>query len=64
MPDHIHMLVEIPPNQRISDFMGYIKGKSTMIIFERHSNLSINMETGIFGAEGIMLVQSEEIRTV
>ena len=36
MPDHIHMLVEIPPNQRISDFMGYIKGKSTMIIFERH----------------------------
>ncbi len=34
MPDHIHMLVEIPPNQRISDFMGYLKGKSTMIIFE------------------------------
>ena len=32
MPDHIHMLVEIPPNQRVSDFMGYLKGKSTMII--------------------------------
>lgn len=28
MPDHIHMLVEIPPNQRVSDFMGYLKGKS------------------------------------
>ena len=39
MPDHIHMLVEIPPNQRVSDFMGYLKGKSTMIIFERYSNL-------------------------
>lgn len=34
MPDHIHMLAEIPPNQRVSDFMGYLKGKSTMIIFE------------------------------
>ena len=39
MHDHIHMLVEIPPNQRVSDFMGYLKGKSTMIIFERYSNL-------------------------
>ncbi len=39
MPDHIHMWVEIPPNQRVSDFMGYLKGKSTMIIFERYSNL-------------------------
>ena len=39
MPDHIHMLVEIPPNQRVSDFMGYLKGKSTMIIFEMYSNL-------------------------
>ena len=39
MPGHIHMLVEIPPNQRVSDFMGYLKGKSTMIIFERYSNL-------------------------
>ena len=27
MPDHIHMLVEIPPNQRVSDFMGYLKEK-------------------------------------
>ena len=39
MPDHIHMLVSIPPNQKVSDFMGYLKGKSTMIIFERFSNL-------------------------
>ena len=39
MPDHIHMLVEIPPNQRVSDFMGYLKVKSTIIIFERYSNL-------------------------
>ena len=39
MSDHIHMLVEIPANQRVRDFMGYLKGKSTMLIFERYSNL-------------------------
>ena len=38
-PDHIHMLVSIPPKISVSDFMGYLKGKSTMIIFERYSNL-------------------------
>ena len=35
MPDHIHMLLSIPPNQKVSDVMGYLKGKSTIIIFER-----------------------------
>ena len=37
--DHIHMLVSIPPKMSVSGFMGYLKGKSTMIIFERFSNL-------------------------
>ncbi|EGG91027.1 hypothetical protein HMPREF0491_02457 [Lachnospiraceae oral taxon 107 str. F0167] len=32
-PDHIHMLVEIPPKMSISDFVGYLKGKSTLMIF-------------------------------
>ena len=39
MPDHIHMLVSIPPHLSISQFMGYIKGKSTLMIFDRHANL-------------------------
>ena len=39
MPDHIHILVSIPPNERVSSFMGYLKGKSTMIIFERYAHL-------------------------
>lgn len=39
MPDHIHMLVSIPPNQKVSSFMGYLKGKSTMIIFERYAHM-------------------------
>ena len=38
-PDHIHMLVEIPPSISVSSFVGYLKGKSTLMIFERHANL-------------------------
>ena len=38
-PDHIHMLVSIPPHISIAQFMGYLKGKSTLMIFDRHSNL-------------------------
>ena len=37
--DHVHMLVKIPPKMSISSFMGYLKGKSTSMIFERHANL-------------------------
>lgn len=42
MPDHIHMLVEISPKQRISGFKGYLKGKITMIIFERYYRYGID----------------------
>ena len=38
-PDHIHMYVSIPSKLSVSSFMGYLKGKSTLIIFERHANL-------------------------
>lgn len=37
--DHVHMLVSIPPRISISSFVGYLKGKATLIIFERHANL-------------------------
>ena len=39
MPDHIHMLVSIPPNEKVSEFVGYLKGKSSMMIFERYAHL-------------------------
>ena len=39
MPDHIHMLLKIPPKISVSSFMSYLKGKSALMIFERHSNL-------------------------
>ena len=38
-PDHVHMLVRIPPSMSVSSFVGYLKGKSTLMIFERHANL-------------------------
>ena len=39
MPAHIHMLVSIPPKMSVSSFMGYLKGKSALMIFDRHANL-------------------------
>ena len=34
MPDHVHLLVEIPPKMSVSYFMGYLKGKSSLMVFE------------------------------
>lgn len=39
MPDHVHLLISVPPKYSISQIMGYLKGKSAMMIFERHANL-------------------------
>ena len=39
MPDHIHLYVAIAPKYAVSDFMGYLKGKSSLMIFDRHANL-------------------------
>ena len=38
-PDHVHMLLEIPPKCSVSEIMGYLKGKSSLIILDRHANL-------------------------
>jgi putative transposase len=43
MPDHIHMLVSVPPYLSIAQFMGYLKGKSTLMIFDRHANLKYKL---------------------
>ena len=40
-PDHIHMLVSIPPKMSVSGFMGYLKGKSALIIFQKYGNMKI-----------------------
>ena len=38
-PDHIHMLVAIPPHMSVAQYMGYLKSKSSLMIFDRHANL-------------------------
>lgn len=50
--DHIHMLVKIPPKMSVSSFMGYLKGKSSLMIFEEHANLKYNYGNRHFWAEG------------
>ena len=52
MPDHVHLLVEIPPRMSVSSFMGYLKGKSAMMIFEYHANLKYKFGNKHFWAEG------------
>jgi putative transposase len=52
MPDHIHMLVEIPPNQRVSDFMGYLKGKSSVLIYEKFGELKFKYRNREFWCRG------------
>ena len=39
MPDHVHMLLAIPPKYSVSSVMGYLKGKSSLMIFDKHANL-------------------------
>ena len=51
-PDHIHMLVSIPPKYSVSQVMGYLKGKSSLMIFDRHANLKYKYGNRHFGARG------------
>ena len=51
-PDHIHMLVSIPPHISIAQFMGYLKGKSSLMIFDRHANLKYKFGNRRFWSEG------------
>ena len=51
-PDHIHMLVNIPPSLSVSQFMGYLKGKSSLIIFDRHANLKYKYGNRHFWCRG------------
>ncbi len=52
MPNHIHMLVKIPPKISVSQFMGYLKGKSALMIFENHANLKYKYGQRTFWARG------------
>ena len=51
-PDHIHMLVSIPPKISVSSFVGYLKGKSSLTIFDRHANLKYRYGNRKFWCKG------------
>lgn len=51
-PDHIHMLVSIPPYLSIAQFIGFLKGKSSLMIFDRHANLKYKYGSRNFGCRG------------
>ena len=50
--DHVHMLISIPPKYRVSQIMGYLKGKSSLMIFDRHANLKYKYGNRHFWARG------------
>lgn len=51
-PDHIHLLVKIPPNISVAQFMGYLKGKSSLMIFDMHANLKYKYGNRHFWCRG------------
>ena len=55
-PDHIHMLIRIPPKYSVSEIMGYLKGKSSLMIFERHANLKYKYGNRHFWCRGYYVV--------
>ena len=55
--DHVHMLVKIPSKLSVSQFMGYLKGKSALMIFENYANLKYKYGQKRFELEDTMLVQ-------
>ena len=52
MPDHIHLYVSIPPKCSVSEFVGYLKGKSSLMIFDRHANLKYKYGSRNFWCRG------------
>ena len=51
-PDHIHMLVSIPPYLSVAQYVGYLKGKSSLMIFDRHANLKYKYGNRHFWCRG------------
>ena len=51
-PDHVHMLLEIPPKMSVSTFMGYLKGKSSLMIYERWGNMKYKYKNREFWCRG------------
>ena len=61
-PDHIHMLVEIPPKVAVSSFMGYLKGKSSLMIYEKFPELRYKYRNREFWCRGYYVDTVEKMR--
>ena len=59
MPDHVHMLVSIPLKISVASFMGYLKGKSALMMFDKHANLKYKFGSRHFWAEGYYVSKVE-----
>ncbi len=51
-PDHVHMLMEIPPKMSVSSFMGFLKGKSSLMIYEKYGNMKFKYRNREFWCRG------------
>ena len=51
-PDHVHMLVSIPPKLSVSGFMGYLKGKSSILIYQKYANMKFKYRNREFWCRG------------
>ena len=60
MSDHVHILVSIPPKMSVSSFMGYLKGKSALMIFDRHANLKYKYGNRSFWCRGYYVDTAEK----
>ena len=56
MIDHVHLLLSIPPKMSVSSLMGYLKGKSALMIFDNHANLKYKYGNRKFWAAGLQLI--------
>ena len=54
MPDHVHMLVEIPPKMSVSGFVGYLKGKSSLMIYEKWGESKIQIPEPRILVQGVL----------
>ena len=61
-PDHIHLLLEIPPKMSASGFMGYLKGKSSLMIYEQFGDLKLKYRNREFWYVGIRWIQLAKMR--
>ena len=64
MPDHVHLLLSIPPKYSVSSVMGYLKGKSSLMIFERHANLKYQFSNRYFWSIGYYLLHPHFFETI